>query len=120
MKTKHKYFMADPKDGEYKQPVDVPVWLYDVIYGVSEGTRHDTAVRLIGRWYGKGLRTVEVLMLLMTWNNVNSPPLSREEFTSILHSTLNWVRPRKEYEISKEEGEEYIKEIRKLMKEGKL
>jgi hypothetical protein len=69
-----------------------PSWLEDIIHGVPEGSRHDSAVRLVGRWYGKGLCTQEVLYLLAVWNRLNLPPLSVQELESIDTSTRKWKR----------------------------
>ena len=67
-------------------------WVLKVIAGVPEGSRHDSAIRLIGRWYGRGLCASEVILLLMRWNELNSPPLGLDEIDTIFESTLKWKR----------------------------
>ncbi len=45
-------------------------WVDQIINGVPEGVRHDSAVRLVGRWYGKRLCRAEVRMILVIWNQL--------------------------------------------------
>lgn len=45
---------------EWFEFAEGPPWVEETIYGVSEGVRHSSAVRLVGRWYGKGLSAYEV------------------------------------------------------------
>ena len=66
----------------------------EIINGVPEGIRHDSAVRLVGRWYGKGSCRSEVSMALVMWNQLNSPPLTNQELKSIFQSTTKWEHPR--------------------------
>lgn len=70
------------------------LWVDQIIGGVPEGMRHDSAVRLVGRWYGIGLFKEEVALALLIWNTQNSPPLSRQELKSIYQSTIQWEYPR--------------------------
>lgn len=67
-------------------------WVYEIIGGVPEGMRHTSAVRLAGRWYSKGLTTIEVLAFLAWWNRLNSPPMSENEIKIIIKSTMKWER----------------------------
>ena len=67
-------------------------WLNDVILGVAEGCRHATAIKLVGRWYGKGLTPPEVGLLLGMWNAYNQPPLPDAEIVSIYKSTTKWQK----------------------------
>jgi hypothetical protein len=76
--------MSDPLDNYYSH------WVYEIIGGVPEGMRHASAVRLAGRWYSKGLTTIEVLAFLAWWNKLNSPPLSENEIKTIVESTMKW------------------------------
>ena len=71
-----------------------PLWVKDIIEGVQEGMRHDSAIRLVGRWYGLGLCTEEIILALITWNKQNQPPLGNREFMSIIKSTIHWACPR--------------------------
>ena len=88
-------------------------WVEQVIDGVPEGMRHDSAVRLVGRWYGKGLCRAEVRMILMIWNQLNSPPLEDQEIKSIFDSTTKWERPRDTFFMSQAEAREIVREVRK-------
>ena len=94
-------------------------WLEDIIHGVPEGSRHDSAVRLVGRWYGKGLCTQEVIYLLLVWNRLNLPPLGVQELESIDTSTRKWKRLRRMNPLSNEGVCEIIKEVRQQMRKKK-
>lgn len=76
--------MSDPLDNYNSH------WVYKIIFGVPEGMRHGSAVRLAGRWYSKGLTVIEVLAFLTLWNTLNSPPLSQYEIKTIVKSTMKW------------------------------
>jgi hypothetical protein len=89
-------------------------WVLKVIAGVPEGSRHDSAVRLVGRWYGKGLCASEVILLLMRWNELNSPPLGMREIDSIFDSTLKWRREWQTPPMSAEKVNEIIRAVKKL------
>ena len=82
------------KKGETSNCPGGPLWVKEIIQGVQEGMRHDSAIRLVGRWYGLGLCTEEVILALITWNEQNRPPLGNREFMSIIKSTLHWACPR--------------------------
>ena len=68
-------------------------WVYEVIHGVPEGYRNDAAVRLVGRWYSRYLTCEEVAILLVAWNEQNTPPLTRSEIKSIYNYTKKWRIP---------------------------
>ncbi len=89
-------------------------WVLKVIAGVPEGSRHDSAVRLVGRWYGKGLCASEVILLLMLWNELNSPPLGMREIDSIFDSTLEWRRAWDTPPISDEKVNRIVRAVKKL------
>lgn len=95
-----------------------PSWLEEIIHGVPEGIRHDSAVRLVGRWYGKGLCTQEVIYLLLVWNRLNLPPLSVQELESIDTSTRKWRLSPKASPISDEEANRISRLIKKQMRKG--
>ena len=61
-----------------------------LLAGVPEGMRHWTAVRLAGRYYGKGMTVTEVRAILPGWNQRNTPPMDNYEMESILKSTEKW------------------------------
>ncbi len=76
-----------------KNPLPNKAWFDKYLDGVMEGSRHDTAVKLAGRWWGLRLRPKEVAILLRGWNQLNQPPLTEYEMCSILKSTLKWWVP---------------------------
>ncbi|MFC1993062.1 primase alpha helix C-terminal domain-containing protein [Chloroflexota bacterium] len=90
-------------------------WVEQIIDGVPEGMRHDSAVRLVGRWYGKGLCQTEVRLILFIWNRLNSPPLSIQELESIENSTKTWERPRTASVMGDEGAREIMRKVRTQM-----
>ncbi|MFC1903743.1 primase alpha helix C-terminal domain-containing protein [Chloroflexota bacterium] len=86
-------------------------WVEEIIYGVPEGTRHSSAVSLVGRWYGKGLCQTEVRMLLVLWNQLNLPPLGDQELKSIYYSTKKWENPKQTAPISDTKARKIIREV---------
>lgn len=62
-------------------------WTADVLEGVTEGMRSNTAVRLSGRYFAKGLSLGEVWILMTAWNDRNDPPLKPRE----LKRTVKWA-----------------------------
>jgi hypothetical protein len=68
-------------------------WINRIEDGVPEGSRHDSAVRLVGWWYAVGLTASDVRERLIFWNERNMPPLGRDEIESILKSTEKWELP---------------------------
>ncbi len=52
--------------------------------GVSQGSRNETAARLAGRYFNKGLAPSEVWVLLSVWNSMNNPPLPESELKYVL------------------------------------
>ena len=92
-------------------------WIRDIINGVPEGSRHDSAVRLVGRWYGKGLSRAEVRLILIIWNIYNLPPLSAQELKSIFDSTNEWERSRATPPMSDEEAQEIAKAVKKQIRD---
>ncbi|MFC2036332.1 primase C-terminal domain-containing protein [Chloroflexota bacterium] len=74
-------------------------WLVEIVNGVPEGMRHDTAVRLVGWLYYRGTTTGNVWNVLNEWNQLNSPPLCQQEIILIFQSTKKWGLPRVGSEI---------------------
>lgn len=74
-----------PVDVSLKMPQAKVVW-EDIMHGVEEGRRHDSAVRVAGKLLchipRKDGDTV-ALPLLEAWNERNIPPLSNDELWSI-------------------------------------
>jgi hypothetical protein len=94
-------------------------WVDEIIGGVQEGMRHTSAIRLVGRWYGKGMLTIEVLGGLKQWNKLNSPPMSESEIESIIRSTKNWENPRYIPPMSDEEVKRMLKLLKKEIRKGR-
>jgi hypothetical protein len=63
-----------------------PNWREDVLGGVAEGVRNQTATRLAGFYFGKGLGEGEVMPLLSAWNLRNDPPLPARELENVVLS----------------------------------
>jgi hypothetical protein len=61
-------------------------WQDELLKGVNKGQRNQTAARLAGRFFAKGLSQVEVLTSLEGWNLKNNPPLGSEELKGIVYS----------------------------------
>jgi hypothetical protein len=85
-----KHTCTKPPQIEWLEYYEGPSWVEEILYGVHEGCRHDSAVRLVGRWYGRGFSAEEVRRGLYTWNQYNHPPLDSSEIESILKSTTKW------------------------------
>ena len=49
-------------------------WQDELLDGVSASERHNTAVRLAGRWAMKGFSRDEVALFIPAWNKRNRPP----------------------------------------------
>ena len=69
-------------------------WLRSIVYGVPEGMRHSSAVRLVGFLYYRGTTSENVWNVLNECNECNNPPLGRPELISIFQSTKKWELPR--------------------------
>ena len=54
-------------------------WAGELLEGVGQGNRNMSAARLAGRYAGMGLSVDEVWLIMVGWNERNSPPLSSEE-----------------------------------------
>lgn len=61
-------------------------WPNDVLKGVEEGQRNDTATRLAGRYFQKGLEFREIHSILSIWNEKNRPPLDPDELLRVIES----------------------------------
>jgi hypothetical protein len=94
-------------------------WAQELLMGVPEGSRHSSAIRLVGRWYGKGLCTKEVIYQLEAWNQLNISPMSDSEIKSILMSTRKWENPRCTQYMSDKEVYRTIQQIYKESREGR-
>ncbi len=68
-------------------PVAVPVAQgADVLQGVPEGQRNNTAARIAGRVLKAGLNPQETEEFLLFWNRKNKPPLPEEEVRAVARS----------------------------------
>ena len=62
-------------------------WYEELLGGVPEGERSDTAAKLAGRYASLGLSLLEIRLLMSAWNGNNNPPMNRSD----LRSTVNFV-----------------------------
>ena len=88
-------------------------WYVDLLEGVEEGIRHNTAVRLVGRYLALGLSIRETEMLMATWNESNAPPLSDYELGTIIKYLYD------NYTIGKKEVAEAARKLREENHDGK-
>ena len=61
-------------------------WEKELLEGVPQGQRNQSAARLAGRLLAKGLSEREALIFLSGWNRRNNPPLAEREIETILAS----------------------------------
>lgn len=54
---------------------DSPKWLADALLGVPDGNRNDTCAKLVGYYAGKGIPKDVTLIMMLNWDNGNTPPL---------------------------------------------
>ena len=78
--------MVQPKQSlngaaESKEP-----WLADALRGVGEGARDDTAARLAGYYFSKGIPADVVTENLRLWNDRNDPPLPDSDIDKVVGS----------------------------------
>jgi hypothetical protein len=67
--------------------IEVSNWHVDLLKGVKEGERNNTAAKLTGRYLNKGLTPDEIYCLLMTWNKRNIPEgLQEKEINNVISS----------------------------------
>jgi hypothetical protein len=88
-------------------------WVYQILDGVPEGMRYASAIRLAGRWYSKGLTTIEVIYFLVGWNERNSPPLSDKELFVIVKSTSKWDTSRYSPPVNEAVVNEMVRSIKR-------
>ena len=89
-----------------------PFWVEQIRYGVPEGLRHESAVRIVGFWYKRGLSHGEVYLFLKAWNIRNKPPMSNSEMVSIFNSTAKWEQVKHTPYMSDKEVHKILREIR--------
>ena len=71
-------------------------WVGELLGGVPEGERSMTAARLAGRYAQIGLSPDESVMLLVSWNLQNNPPLPLRELGATIRSV--YVRHERRHE----------------------
>lgn len=71
-----------------------PGWQDKLIKGVAQGSRHQTALRLAGRWAGKGHSDSEIVHFIIAWNESNVPPKSELSHSGSkeIQDIINYVR----------------------------
>ncbi len=75
-------------------------WVGELLGGVSEGERSMTAARMAGRYAQIGLTADETVMLLVTWNSQNNPPLPLRELGATIRSVYVRHSQRNEEQIT--------------------
>lgn len=65
-----------------------PNWHIDLLQGVPNGQRNQTAARLAGLYLHRNLTPDEVLCLLTGWNTRNTPPLADSELKHTIKSIV--------------------------------
>lgn len=68
------------------QAISQDKWLSETLKGVTEGGRNDSAARLAGYFYKKGISDDIIELLLVEWNEKNDPPLPRSELKTVMRS----------------------------------
>lgn len=58
----------------------------DLLYGVPQGRRNDTAFRLAARYNRQGIREGDAQAWLASWNQKNQPPLDETELSRAIKS----------------------------------
>ena len=74
-------------------------WVGELLGGVSEGERSSTAARMAGRYAQIGLSPDETVMLLVSWNSQNNPPLPLRELGATIRSVYERHGQRNEEQI---------------------
>jgi len=73
----------------------LPLWLFtrsqemnfeEMVKGVSEGSRNNSLVQLIGRWISLKHSYADVVDYAIKWNERNTPPLPEKEVITTLNS----------------------------------
>lgn len=75
-------------------------WVSDILTGVSEGDRSISAARLAGRYAQLGLSIDETVMLLVTWNSQNIPPMPWRELGATISSVYKRHKLRSEANVT--------------------
>lgn len=61
-------------------------WLSDALKGVSKGGRNDTAARIAGYFFKKGIPEDIIETQMLMWNESNNPPLPIQEIYTVIRS----------------------------------
>ncbi len=75
-------------------------WVGELLSGVEEGERSSVAARMIGRYAQIGLTVDETVMLMVSWNSLNSPPLPMRELGATIRSVYKRHEVRNETQIA--------------------
>lgn len=59
-------------------------WYTQLLYGVRQGERHSSMLRLAGRYQTLGMKENETQALMAHWNERNQPPLSEDELSKTI------------------------------------
>lgn len=99
-------------------------WDKELVKGVGEGLRNESAAKLAGKYYTLGLARGEILDLLQSWNERNEPPLPTKDLEIVVdsigrrhrenHPTVLESLP----SLSLSDWEQALSDLRYISKEG--
>lgn len=93
--------------------------LEEILNGLSEGEgRNDAAYRLACHYIGKGLDWNTLELTITGWNQLNKPPLSQKELSSILNSAKKHYDERHEKGITDNIEEISFEELKKIKQDS--
>lgn len=65
-------------------------WITTILEGVSHGGRDDACAKLVGYYHSKGIPLDIIRSLLLTWNEKNNPPLSKQQIEKVIASVTRY------------------------------
>lgn len=75
-------------------------WVNEILSGVSAGDRSISAARLCGRYAQLGLSIEESVMLMVTWNALNHPPLPERELGATIRAVYKRHKSQQEATVT--------------------
>lgn len=70
------------------------LWISDMLHGVGKGSRDDSAAKLAGYFYKKGVSPDIIESLLAEWNERNNPPLPIQDIRRVVASVGRYYADR--------------------------
>lgn len=93
-KWNNHYFIAPPKIEENNKNL-----FLDILKGVGEGDRNDSAIKLSGMLIKNGIDREFITGILSAWNKLNKPPLDEKELEYLIRSAFNRYTDKQTYKI---------------------